>query len=81
MLTPEQHLGQVLREARSRQALSQQEVSFRADLALSYVSQLERGLKSPSFGVLLRLAAALDMQANALVAAVEERVNRDSSAS
>ncbi|MEZ5545004.1 MAG: hypothetical protein R3F10_07450 [Lysobacteraceae bacterium] len=49
-------------------------MSFRADLALSYVGQLGRGLKSPSFGVLLQLSAAFDMQANALVAAVEERI-------
>lgn len=74
MQTPEQHLGHVLREARTQRALSQQEVSFRADLALSYVSQLERGLKSPSFGVLLRLAAALDMHASALVATAEKRM-------
>lgn len=64
----------MLREARTQRALSQQEVSFRADLALSYVSQLERGLKSPSFGVLLRLAAALDMHASALVATAEKRM-------
>lgn len=74
MQTPEQHLGHVLREARLERALSQQEVSFRAELALSYVSQLERGLKSPSFGVLLRLAAALEVQASTLVAAAEERI-------
>ncbi len=74
MQKPEYYLDQVLLEARIQRQLSQQELSFRADLALSYVSQLERGLKSPSFGVLLRLAAALDMPANFLVTAVEDRM-------
>jgi len=75
---PEHHLGQELRRIRAERQLSQQELSFRADLALSYVSQLERGLKSPSFGVLLRIAAALDMPASVLVAATEERMRRAS---
>jgi transcriptional regulator with XRE-family HTH domain len=75
---PEHHLGQELRQVRVERQLSQQELSFRADLALSYVSQLERGLKSPSFGVLLRIAAALDTPASVLVAAAEERMRRAS---
>lgn len=76
MQKPEYHLGQELKRARTERQLSQQELSFRADLALSYVSQLERGLKSPSFGVLLRLAAALDVPAHVLVEAVEERMRQ-----
>lgn len=76
MQKPEYHLGQELKRARAERQLSQQELSFRADLALSYVSQLERGLKSPSFGVLLRLAAALDVPAHVLIEAVEERMRQ-----
>lgn len=71
--TPELLFGQVLRQARTDCAISQQELSFRAGIHWSYVSQLERGLKSPSLGVVFRLAEALSVSPITLVAAVEEQ--------
>lgn len=72
METPEHHFGQVLKAARIRQGLSQQELSFRADVHWSYISQLERGLKSPSLGVILRLAGAIGIKASGLIGEVEK---------
>lgn len=70
-----QQFGEVLKEARLRSGLSQQELSFQASIHWTYVSQLERGLKNPTLSVVLRLAAALDTSAAKLVADVERRVS------
>ena len=69
-----QQFGEVLKEARLRSGLSQQELSFQASIHWTYVSQLERGLKNPTLSVILRLASALDVTASELVAEVERRV-------
>lgn len=70
-----QQFGEVLKEARLRSGLSQQELSFQASIHWTYVSQLERGLKNPTLSVVLRLAAALDTSAGKLVADVERRLS------
>lgn len=69
-----QQFGEVLKEARLRSGLSQQELSFQASIHWTYVSQLERGLKNPTLSVILRLASALDIAASQLVAEVERRL-------
>lgn len=75
MSSPEEAFGAELRRARLGQGLSQQELSFRANIHWSYVSQLERGIKSPSLGVLFRLAHALEVSASALIRATENRLS------
>lgn len=51
--------------------ISQEELGFRAELHRTYVSQLERGLKSPSLRVILKICGALSYPAAKLVAAAE----------
>lgn len=41
-------------------ALSQEELAYRAGIHRTYVSQVERGLKSPTITVVLQLSKALD---------------------
>ncbi len=53
-------------------AISQEELAHRADLHRTYVSQLERGLKSPSLAAVGALAAALGLRPHELVRAAEE---------
>jgi transcriptional regulator with XRE-family HTH domain len=74
--TPEAIFGAELRKARKRAGISQQELSFRADVHWTYVSQLERGLKSPSLGVMFRLAAAIGESPAALVGAGETELSQ-----
>jgi transcriptional regulator with XRE-family HTH domain len=64
--------GAVLRQARLAANLTQ-ELSFRAGVDRSYVSQLENGHKSPTLDVLFLLAEALGVRASALIARVEDR--------
>jgi len=54
-------LGQRLREAREARALSLRELARRIGVSPSLISQIERGLVSPSVGTLWSLASELGM--------------------
>ena len=58
---------------RWRVGISQEELGFRAEVHRTYISQLERGLKSPTLSVVLKLSRALDASASKLVAVVERQ--------
>lgn len=60
-------LGKRVRELRISAGLSQEELGFRADMKRSYVSDLERGTRSPSVRALGRLATALGVHPSALL--------------
>ena len=51
----------VLREARSEKGFSQEELADRAGLHRTYISQIERGVKSPSLRSLEQITDALEM--------------------
>lgn len=55
--------GKVLRRLRLEAELSQEELAHKCDLHRTYVSFLERGLKSPSLGVVVALAEELGVEA------------------
>jgi transcriptional regulator with XRE-family HTH domain len=63
--------GQVLRSARTKLDLSQEELAFEANLDRTYISMLERGTRVPTVVTLLQLAPALKMRASELVALLE----------
>ncbi len=63
-------LGNVLRRERNGLGLSQEELAERAEMHRTYVSQLERGLKSPSLARLADLADALRVPLAEFVARV-----------
>jgi transcriptional regulator with XRE-family HTH domain len=65
----------VLRRLRTEKGLSQEEFGFEADLHRTYVSQLERGLKSPSLKTLSKIADVLDISLTKLMALVEQESN------
>jgi len=64
-------LGRLLKEARLAAAMTQEELSHAAGIDRSYLSQLERDLKSPTVQMLLRLCARLNVQASRLIAQLE----------
>lgn len=66
--------GPVLRMFRHAAALTQEELSERLGVAAPYVSMLESGRKYPNLEMLFKLAAALNIQPNTLIAAMEERL-------
>lgn len=64
--------GETLRKARQEARLSQEELAARSGLHRTYVSQLERGQKSPSLAVIAGLARSLRVSAHEMVREAEE---------
>lgn len=68
---PDEIFGQALAKLRIRKGLSQEELGFNAGVHRTYVSQIERGLKSPTLKTIVRLARALNITPGKLVSAVD----------
>lgn len=66
-------LGCVIAERRRGAGLSQEALAFRCKLHPTYISQLERGLKSPTVRALRAIADAVGMTASELLKAAESR--------
>jgi transcriptional regulator with XRE-family HTH domain len=66
-LSIEKAFGLRLRAKRDVLGISQEELADRSGLHRTYVSQLERGLKSPSLNTLFALASALKIDITDLV--------------
>ena len=69
--TAEDLFGEVLREVRKTQGLSQEELAFNSGYHPTYIGQLERGKKSPSLRTIMRLAESLDTPGSELLRRVE----------
>lgn len=63
--------GTVLREVRKERGISQEDLGFESGYHRTYVSLLERGLKSPSLQTIFELARALEISPSKLIASVE----------
>jgi XRE family transcriptional regulator, regulator of sulfur utilization len=59
--------GERLRELRRKRGLTLDALAEAADMSLTYVSNLETGVKVPSLTTLIRLAAALKCKVPELV--------------
>ncbi len=62
---------EVLREVRTEKGLSQEALADRAGLHRTYISQIERGLKSPSLKSLAQIANALGVPLSGLLRRME----------
>jgi transcriptional regulator with XRE-family HTH domain len=58
-MSPEQELGQRIRERRRQSRVTLRQLADKVDLTESYVSQIERGVANPSVATLRRLADGL----------------------
>jgi transcriptional regulator with XRE-family HTH domain len=66
--------GIVLRNAREKRAIAQDQFALSADIDRSYYGKLERGERQPSLGLILRIAGALGVPAHQLVKQAEARL-------
>jgi transcriptional regulator with XRE-family HTH domain len=73
-LTIEEAFGVALQELRKARKLSQEQLGFESGYHRTYISQLERGRKSPSLRTIFQLAAALETQPSQMVLCVEGSV-------
>ena len=56
-----ERVGRRIREARASAGLTQEQLAEKADLAVSYVGQIERGLRDPSLKALNSITDALGL--------------------
>lgn len=64
--------GQRLREVRQKRNVTQQALADAAGMSLTYISNMEHGLKVPSLTTIIRLAVALDCKVMDLVGAFDK---------
>lgn len=75
-------LGEAIRTRRGEiDGLSQEGLADLAGMHRTYVSEIERGLRNPSFRNLFKLATALEVPLSELVAQAERSVAGDQLAS
>ncbi|TWH45158.1 helix-turn-helix domain-containing protein [Sporomusa sp. KB1] len=67
--------GQVLKKLRTEKGLSQEEFAANVGLHRTYISQLERGLKSPSLGVMAKISSELGITLVQLMTELEKNQN------
>ncbi len=63
--------GLVISDLRRNAGLSQEALADKAGVHRTYISQLERGLKSPTLAVLMKLAAALEVRPSKIILLLE----------
>jgi|SRR5579859_2309883 len=56
-----EQFGRILRDLRKERKLSQEELAFRANMNVTYLSDLERGIWNPSLAMLVDLSIALEI--------------------
>jgi len=74
-VTIEEAFGQVLREIRQDQNISQEKLGFESGYHRTYIGLLERGKKNPSLTTIINIAHTLNIKASDLIKRVEELMN------
>lgn len=64
-------IGEVIANLRRERGFSQEELAEKAGIHRTYVSQLERGLKSPTLAILIKIADALGINCSDILKAAE----------
>lgn len=59
-------LGKAIRVVRKAQGMTQEDLAAEADLHPTYVSDVERGARNPSWDVVARLAEGMDVPTSAI---------------
>jgi transcriptional regulator with XRE-family HTH domain len=75
--TVERALGDVVRSLRKSAGISQEALGLAAESGRTYISEIERGVKSPSVRVLFRLARVLQVKPSEIVRQAEALVQHD----
>lgn len=75
-MTMSEAIGSVIRRARMRRGLSQEALAERVGTARCKISVWEKGLHTPTFESLLKIAKALDTTAWNLLRCAEMRLDR-----
>lgn len=60
-------LGKRIREARNKLRFTQEVLAEKADIAVTYLGEIERGEKTPSLDVLINIAESLEVSCDYLL--------------
>lgn len=66
--------AKILKQVRTEKGFSQESLSFEAGLHRTYISQLERGLKSPSLETLYKISKALKINLTEFMSLLEREL-------
>lgn len=69
--------GPVLAKARQNAGMTQESLAFECELHPTYISQVERGIKSPTLRTLFKMANALGIKPSSLVKSLEKQLHKD----
>jgi transcriptional regulator with XRE-family HTH domain len=72
----ERAFGEVLRQVRKSRSISQEALGFDSDLDRTYISLLERGLKSPTIRTVFAVANVLKIRPSDVVRRTEDLLAR-----
>lgn len=59
--------GRRLKELRTQKKLTQEDIAYKAEVTVYYISKMERGLANPSLETLVKIASALNISLSDLV--------------
>lgn len=76
----QRRLGRAVQAIRTRKGLTQEHVSAAAGLHPTYVSDIERGARNPSWEVMTRLAGGMGVTIGEIARAYDARETRAGSA-
>jgi len=68
-------ISKVIIKNRQKHSLSQEKLAELVGIHRTYVSQIERGLKSPTLQVLFKLSIAFNISASKLIEEIEGELN------
>jgi transcriptional regulator with XRE-family HTH domain len=71
---PEKAFGQALREVRKEKKLSQERLALDAGFDRTYISLVERGVRSPTVRAVVKLAEFLGVKPSEIVRRMEARL-------
>ena len=73
-VSPEEAFGLVLRAARNKAGISQEVLAAKGGYSRNYISELERGCKSPSLRTLVNLSTVLNTRPSVMLKRVEDLI-------
>lgn len=68
-----ERLGKRIAQLRKEKGLTQEKLAELCDIDISYVGQIERGLKTPSLKVLFKISSALSLDLRELLSWEKEK--------
>lgn len=70
-------LGKAIRLLRKQRGLSIEKLAQKADITVSYVSDIQRGIRNPTWEMIRKIAEALDIDTPALIGMAETIAQAD----